>query len=59
MNASLEQRRVALSIRYFGGDATWASRRPSFTVPGTEDETGLERGAFPANEDVFPVVWRG
>lgn len=57
-NGSLEQRRVALSIRYFGGDATWAAPRTSFTVPGTEDEAGLERGAFPANEDVFPVVWR-
>lgn len=58
-NASLEQRRVALSIRYFGGDATWAARRTSFTVPGTEDEAGLVRGVFPGNEDVFPVVWRG
>ncbi|MDE0797310.1 MAG: phytanoyl-CoA dioxygenase family protein, partial [Alphaproteobacteria bacterium] len=57
-NASLEQRRVALSIRYFGGDAKWAAPRTSFTVPGTEHEVGLERGAFPANEDVFPVIWR-
>lgn len=57
-NASLEQRRVALSIRYFGGDTTWAAPRTSFTVPGTEDEAGLVRGAFPANDEVFPVVWR-
>jgi len=57
-NASLEQRRVALSIRYFGGDAKWAAPRTSFTVPGTEHEVGLKRGAFPANEDVFPVIWR-
>ena len=59
-NTSLDTRRVALSIRYFGGDATWAARRTSFTVPGTEEEAaaGLVPGSFPANQDIFPVVWR-
>lgn len=57
-NTSLEQRRVALSIRYFGGDALWAAPRTAFRIPGTEDETGLERGKFPDNPDLFPVVWQ-
>lgn len=59
-NESLEQRRVALSIRYFGGDAEWAAAPTSFTVPGTEDEAsaGLVQGEFPANEDIFPVIWQ-
>jgi hypothetical protein len=33
--------------------------RTSFTERGTEDETGLVRGTFPGNEDIFPVIWRG
>ena len=59
-NTSLEQRRVALSIRYFGGDAKWAASPTAFTVPGTENEAaaGLVPGCFPANEEIFPVVWR-
>ncbi len=35
-NASNTQRRVALSLRYFGGDTTWYGPRTQFTVPGTE-----------------------
>lgn len=57
-NASLKQRRVALSTRYFGGDATWYGPRTTFALPGTENEVGLERGKPPANDKVFPVVWR-
>lgn len=57
-NSSLEQRRVGLSIRYFGGDAKWADCRTAFTVPGTEDGAGLEVGKPPANDDIFPIVWR-
>ncbi|MAI49134.1 MAG: hypothetical protein CMM16_01040 [Rhodospirillaceae bacterium] len=59
-SASLEQRRVALSIRYFGGDAKWAAPQTAFTVPGTEKAAaaGLVPGEFPSNEDIFPVIWR-
>ncbi len=59
-NTSLEQRRVALSIRYFGGDAKWAASPTAFTVPGTENAVaaGLVPGEFPASEDIFPVIWR-
>ena len=59
-NASLEQRRVALSIRYFGGDAKWAAPPTAFRVPGTENAAaaGLVPGEFPASEHIFPVIWR-
>ncbi len=56
-NASSDQRRVALSCRFFGGDVTWHGQRTVFQVPGSADEM-FEVGAFPGNDDVFPVVWR-
>ncbi len=60
-NASNEQRRVALSLRYFGGDAIWHGPRTAFAVPGTEGDTGkgelFEPGKLPINDDVFPIVW--
>ena len=56
-NASLEQRRVALSTRFFGGDATWYGPRTTFTPPHTETEEGLVRGKLPTNDTAFPVVW--
>ncbi|MDC0196486.1 phytanoyl-CoA dioxygenase family protein [Gammaproteobacteria bacterium] len=57
-NTSLEQRRVALSTRYFGGDATWYGPRTTFSPPYTENEEGLVRGELPTNDKAFPVVWR-
>jgi ectoine hydroxylase-related dioxygenase (phytanoyl-CoA dioxygenase family) len=57
-NASLEQRRVALSTRFFGGDATWYGPRTTFTPPHTETEEGLVRGKLPTNDKAFPVVWK-
>lgn len=57
-NASLSQRRVALSTRYFGGDARWYGPRTIFKLPGAESEEGLVRGRFPANDELFPVVWQ-
>ena len=60
-NASNDQRRVALSVRYFGGDATWYGPRTAFAVPGTEIDTGqgevFEPGALPVNDEIFPIVW--
>ena len=53
-NSSGSQRRVALSLRYFGGDAVW--HRPRFAVPGTEDESIFELGKMPINDDIFPIV---
>jgi ectoine hydroxylase-related dioxygenase (phytanoyl-CoA dioxygenase family) len=58
-NASNDQIRVALSSRFFGGDITWHGHRTKFLIPGTGNEGAFEVGALPANDDVFPVVWRG
>ena len=55
-NSSSSQRRVALSLRYFGGDAVWHGPRTRFTVPGTEDESIFELGKMPINDDIFPIV---
>ena len=55
-NSSSSQRRVALSLRYFGGDAVWHGPRTRFAVPGTEDESIFELGKMPINNDIFPIV---
>lgn len=57
-NASNTKSRIALSKRYFGGDATWASPRTTFIVPGTETMPEQQIGQFPAHDDVFPIAWR-
>ncbi len=56
-NASTELRRVALSCRFFGGDITWYGPRTRFNIPGAEAEN-LPVGVLPANDRLFPVVWR-
>ena len=58
-NESDRQTRVALSCRFFGGDITWHGHRTKFRVPGTEDADAFPAGVLPADNDVFPVVWRG
>ena len=55
-NTSNTQRRVALSLRYFGGDATWHGPRTLFTVPGSEDDSLFERGKMPISDSVFPRI---
>jgi len=57
-NSSNSLQRVALSLRYFGGDATWRGPRTRFCVPGTEDDSIFERGKMPINDKIFPVVWQ-
>ena len=57
-NSSNSLQRVALSLRYFGGDATWHGPRTLFTVPGTEDSGMFEHGKMPIDDDIFPVVWQ-
>ena len=57
-NTSSSLQRVALSLRYFGGDATWHGPRTRFCVPGTEDNKIFERGKMPINDKIFPVVWQ-
>ena len=56
-NASLKNRRIAISLRYFGGDVTWHGQRTQFQVPGTSDEMFVS-GTMPINDDIFPVVWQ-
>ncbi len=56
-NASLDTPRVALSVRYFGGDATWHGKRTIFEVPGTSDDM-FPIGKMPIDDDIFPVVWQ-
>ena len=55
-NSSSSLRRVALSIRYYGGDAVWFERKTGFTVPGAI-ESGAVPGVMPVDDTVFPVVW--
>ena len=55
-NASNTQRRVALSLRYFGGDATWHGARTLFTVPGSEDNSLFKRGEIPISDEIFPKI---
>ena len=54
-NVSLETRRMALSIRYLGDDVTW-DRRPR--VMGLPKWPDLENGAYPEDDELFPVIWR-
>ena len=55
---AISQRRMAISIRYLGpGTAlTWVHRREHvMTLPEWPD---LPNGAYPADDTLFPVVWR-
>ena len=54
-NASASQRRMAISIRYLGRDVTWDRREHVMTLPEWPD---LPNGAYPADDTLFPVVWR-
>ena len=57
-NDSPSLRRVALSCRYFGGDAIWAERKTGFRVPSANDAPDIVFGRAPRNDAVFPVAWR-
>ena len=54
-NASTDVRRMAVSIRYLGDDVVWDRRPHVMTLPKWPD---LENGAYPADDDMFPVIWR-
>ncbi len=56
-NASLTDRRIAISVRYFGGDVTWHGQRTQFQVPGATDEL-FSKGTMPVNDGFFPIVWQ-
>ncbi len=46
---------MAVSIRYLGDDVVWDRRPHVMTLPKWPD---LENGAYPADDDMFPVIWR-
>ena len=55
-NASADKRRAALSTRWLGDDAVWWPREGSDPIV-TQDDVCIEPGEYPADEDVFPLVW--
>ncbi len=57
-NESTTRRRVALSCRYFGGDALWSERKTGFRVPGASRSPDIVFGSPPHDDKVFPVAWR-
>lgn len=54
-NKSADTRRMAISIRYLGDDVTWDPRPHVMKLPEWPD---LENGAYPADDNVFPVIWQ-
>lgn len=54
-NKSATQRRVGLSIRYLGADVQWDPRPFTVKIPV---EPKVPAGAYPADDDVFPVIWQ-
>ena len=55
-NFSPRKRRVAISTRYMGADVRWDPRPATFAITG---DPQLVAGAYPADDRVFPVAWRG
>ena len=51
-----DHRRVALSTRWLGDDAVW-DPRPSADPAVTQADTVAVPGAYPADDDRFPVGW--
>jgi ectoine hydroxylase-related dioxygenase (phytanoyl-CoA dioxygenase family) len=49
-------RRVAISTRWLGDDATW-SPHPGCDPAVTQDDTIALPGTYPADDDRFPVGW--
>ena len=53
-NTSSEQRRIGLSIRFLGDDVQWDPRPYTVKLP---KEPNVTAGAYPADDDLFPVIW--
>jgi ectoine hydroxylase-related dioxygenase (phytanoyl-CoA dioxygenase family) len=52
-----QRRRVALSTRWLGDDATW-DPRPAADPSVTQADTTAVPGRYPDDDDRFPVVWQ-
>ena len=50
------KRRVALSTRWLGDDATW-NPRPASDPAVTQADTFVEPGTYPADDNRFPIGW--
>ena len=50
------ERRVALSTRWLGDDATWYPH-PGCDPTVTQDDTSAVPGAYPADDERFPLVY--
>lgn len=51
------KRRVALSTRWLGDDATWAPH-PGSDPTVKQADVSIHPGEYPADDDRFPEVWR-
>jgi ectoine hydroxylase-related dioxygenase (phytanoyl-CoA dioxygenase family) len=54
-NRSTTQARIGLSIRYLGADVRWDPRPHTMTL---RREPRVAPGAFPADDEALPIVWR-
>ena len=53
-NKSSHRRRIGLSIRFLGDDVKWDPRPYTVKLP---KEPAVPAGAYPADDDLFPVIW--
>jgi len=53
-NRSATQRRIGLSIRYFGDDVRYDPKPYTVKLP---TEPTCAPGAYPADDSLFPVIW--
>lgn len=53
-NKSADQLRIGLSIRFLGEDVQWDPRPYTVKLPMEPD---VPKGAFPADDRLFPVIW--
>lgn len=54
-NKSQTQRRVGLSIRFFGDDARYDPKPYTVKLPA---DPACAAGEYPADDTLFPVIWR-
>ncbi len=54
-NKSASQGRIGLSVRFFGNDAQWDPRPYTVKIPRPP---AVAHGAYPADDEVFPVIWQ-
>jgi len=53
-NRSASQRRIGLSIRFFGDDVRYDPKDYTVKLPA---EPACAAGAYPADDTLFPVIW--